>query len=352
MGHFLTGGWVNFRAARTSGERLAKRVTSLIDHYKNSGRICSHVIVITHSMGGLVTRAAVKVLDQQGAKDKVLGVIHGVQPVNGSPASYWRMKAGFERPEGITWKGKLATDVLGQTGRDVMAVLANIPGGFELLPSHTYRDNAGNPRWIQVVIEGTSIRFPAGGDVYEEIYKIDDKDDENYLRLVPDPAYLVGRRRNWTGRNLPRTVIKYNERVDAARSFHNKVGTESLVPAYVFWGNGMDTADTITFTGTQSDRGRFRAPWPVWKFGAGAFSLKITNASTVVTIRLENPNGDGDGTVSVSSGSALTNPQDDPSALPFAVAHEPAYQNRLVQEFVYEAIENMCEKKIKDRLGP
>lgn len=60
-------------------------------------RECNKVIIVTHSMGGLVARSACVL---HGAEGKVLGVIHGVQPSVGSPAAYWRMKAGFERPRG------------------------------------------------------------------------------------------------------------------------------------------------------------------------------------------------------------------------------------------------------------
>lgn len=83
-----------------SGAKLKEYIERLLEHYtelQNKSRTatqkrrCEKVILITHSMGGLVARSAC----QQGAESKVLGVIHGVQPVTGSPAAYWRMKAGF-----------------------------------------------------------------------------------------------------------------------------------------------------------------------------------------------------------------------------------------------------------------
>ena len=80
---------------RDSGAALAKYIDEVIQLYKSKGRICEQVILITHSMGGLVERAAVAL---HGAEAKVLGVIHGVQPAFGSPAAYSRMKGGFERP--------------------------------------------------------------------------------------------------------------------------------------------------------------------------------------------------------------------------------------------------------------
>lgn len=87
-------------------------------------------ILVTHSMGGLVARAAMKL---SGAEGQVFGVVHGVQPAYGAPAAYMRMKAGFE---GSDITGRIASRFLGPTGRDVTALLANAIGGLELLPDN------------------------------------------------------------------------------------------------------------------------------------------------------------------------------------------------------------------------
>lgn len=78
-----------------NGEILANFISKLIDSYKKIG-LCERVIIVTHSMGGLVARAACNLY---GAEKNVLGVIHTVQPASDSPAGYWRIKGGFERPE-------------------------------------------------------------------------------------------------------------------------------------------------------------------------------------------------------------------------------------------------------------
>ena len=59
-----------------AGKQLAAYIEEVIAFYKCQGRICEHVILITHSMGGLVARSACKL---HGAESKVLGVVHGVQ---------------------------------------------------------------------------------------------------------------------------------------------------------------------------------------------------------------------------------------------------------------------------------
>jgi len=83
---------------RFSGKQLTSYIDDVIQSYRDKKRRCDKVILISHSMGGLVARAACKLSE---AEARVLGVIHGVQPTNGSPAGYWRMKGGFERPHSI-----------------------------------------------------------------------------------------------------------------------------------------------------------------------------------------------------------------------------------------------------------
>ncbi|WP_455908694.1 PGAP1-like alpha/beta domain-containing protein, partial [Serratia proteamaculans] len=90
------------------------------------------VIIVTHSMGGLVARYASQV---SGAKDKILGIVHGVIPDLGSPAAYRRMKVGAKQ-EGM------AGAVLGNTAEELMPVLARAPAPLQLLPSAKYLSGA------------------------------------------------------------------------------------------------------------------------------------------------------------------------------------------------------------------
>lgn len=115
------------------------------------------VIVVTHSMGGLVSRALTEI--HQCAK--VLGVSHGVQPATGAPATYKRMRSGFEGVEQL---------FLGRNAADVVAILSQAPGGLELLPTADYND--GKP-WLKLRDRQTGkeiLALPQKGDPYEEIY--------------------------------------------------------------------------------------------------------------------------------------------------------------------------------------
>src|SRR4051812_6269596 len=100
---------------------IATRINQVMDDLNQSGYECNQVIVVTHSMGGLVGRALVHP-DYGNLQDKVLGIVHGVMPAIGAPAAYKRMRAGFE--DGGMMSGpeeSLAAKVAGNYGNEVTA---------------------------------------------------------------------------------------------------------------------------------------------------------------------------------------------------------------------------------------
>lgn len=116
-----------------SNAESAKRLKKLVEEtipafYKKQGRICDKVILMTHSMGGLVARYYTEVLE--GGK-KVYGVINAVQPSIGAAAAYTRMKCGNQ-------KNFIMDNVLGKDGAEMTAVLAQAPGPLQLLPGIEY----------------------------------------------------------------------------------------------------------------------------------------------------------------------------------------------------------------------
>jgi hypothetical protein len=150
-----------------SAEIVGNRIDQLIKDYQEKGYECTKVIVVTHSMGGLVGRALIHPSMAKRA-DKVLGIVHGVQPALGAPAAYRRMRCGFEEGE---WAINPAPKILGNFGSEITAVLANSAGGLELLPNCAY----GNG-WLQIKHNDQLVEsLPSRGDPYEEIYKLKDK---------------------------------------------------------------------------------------------------------------------------------------------------------------------------------
>ena len=183
--HVFGYNWLKDNAI--SAQELTEYIDNVLNTYKNKhgyGLAVEKVIIVTHSMGGLVARYAMnppKGVEFNGCQDKVLGVVHGVIPDLGSPAAYRRMKtgAGKEGNPGL---------VLGATAEKLMPVLARAPAPLQLLPYPSYKSP-----WLTIEGEGSypQKKEPQKGkpdpftdiylrnDVWWKLYKSDiiDSDD-------------------------------------------------------------------------------------------------------------------------------------------------------------------------------
>ena len=251
-----------------AGEHLTAYINRVIKDYCDAGRKCGKVLLVTHSMGGLVARSACLL---HGAKEKVLGVIHGVQPSNGSPTAYWRMKGGFERPHSIPdidlfqWfrnpvkmfnhqKGKLLNNikgpisawVLGTDGEEVTALLGNMPGGLQLLPNKQYVNNTGGGRWLELLDnDGNKAAFPIA-DPYKEIYR-----QENvYYRLVNPEWLSPGTKQGISLNDDLGSWDLYLGYLAEAEHFHDALANlnETVHPqTYQFYSSGIASPDRVVF---------------------------------------------------------------------------------------------------------
>jgi hypothetical protein len=109
------------------------------DHNRFQGGILAHAktdkcVIITHSMGGLVARAALKA--SKALQDRTLGVLHGVQPATGAPVMFRRLITGAFAP---CDDGHIVPMILGDAGDDFATLISVIPGALQLLPSDEYR---------------------------------------------------------------------------------------------------------------------------------------------------------------------------------------------------------------------
>ncbi len=163
--HAVGYNWL--QSNNVSVQRLVDKIDAITDFYKNTlNKDCEKVILVTHSMGGLVARACTQL---QGKSDKVLGVVHGVMPAIGAPATYKRMRAGFEGVEQV---------LLGRNAAEATAVLTQAPGPMELLPTAEYQAKlpSGAQHWLRAHYskgkagddEVTS--FLGEGDPYDTVY--------------------------------------------------------------------------------------------------------------------------------------------------------------------------------------
>jgi pimeloyl-ACP methyl ester carboxylesterase len=121
-----------------SARRLERRVDEIVKWWRTRKHECDGVILVTHSMGGLVGRACAK-----RNPDRILGVVHGVMPALGAPLAYRRLACGTEcgNPANDTldnYKAGKFADIAGRRPEDTTPVLSVSPGALELLPNQLH----------------------------------------------------------------------------------------------------------------------------------------------------------------------------------------------------------------------
>lgn len=114
-----------------SGALLAKRIQHVTQKHG-----AKQAILVTHSMGGLVARAACK---GSGAASMVKGVVHVVQPINGAVTAYRRFAEGMSLDRsGI--EGRVMAGILGGTWWGYAMIMSGTDGPLQLLPNQLYGD--------------------------------------------------------------------------------------------------------------------------------------------------------------------------------------------------------------------
>lgn len=130
-----------------SAKVIAERIRGLVKGYQQRGFKCDEVILITHSMGGLLARALIhpaygNLLNAPMLK--ILGMYHSAMPALGAAGAYKRMRFGFQEKPG--YASSVTASVLGIDGRHATAILANAPAPLEMMPGKAY--GAG---WLKLI---------------------------------------------------------------------------------------------------------------------------------------------------------------------------------------------------------
>lgn len=120
------------RTISHSATLLARRVRYVLDKHG-----ADKVVLVTHSMGGLVARYACAPAGC-GIGNLVKGVVHVVQPCNGAAVAYRRFVegVGVERSTGV--EGKIFGAILGGSWWGYTMVMSGTEGPLQLLPNHVY----------------------------------------------------------------------------------------------------------------------------------------------------------------------------------------------------------------------
>jgi pimeloyl-ACP methyl ester carboxylesterase len=211
---------------------LRDRIERTIRFWHDHKRKCSKVILVTHSMGGLVARACAKQIP-----DRILGVIHGVMPAFGAPACYRRIACGTE-----SWspsndsvdnkKAEFVAEILGGRPELTMPVMATAPGPLQLLPNHLY------PRpWLHICIVGRVNNKDVPRDVAHmsaansyDLYR----DMDSWYRMVDPKLVDPAGKYNGNEIELRRDVVTA---INSAEKFHQQTLDTYYHPrSYAFYG--------------------------------------------------------------------------------------------------------------------
>lgn len=236
-----------------SALQLEKRILSIIDSWRKTKRRCDKVILVTHSMGGLVARACAKRIP-----DQIAGVIHGVMPALGAPVAYRRIACGTESTSPGNgpvqdFEASRIAMILGQTAEKTTPVLSTAPGALELLPNHLYPQP-----WLHVrVIKSFGPPRGAGYGAKDDIARLREA-PEDYLHLpnarTPNPYDLYRDIKSWyrlINPSIADPAEKYVEKpggvelqirtaIATAEGFHRGLGDYYHPNSYVFYGDDQD----------------------------------------------------------------------------------------------------------------
>lgn len=303
-----------------SAERLRSKIREFTAYYRNKGRRCKKVILVTHSMGGLVARHYAEVL---GGSDDVLGIVHGVMPATGAAAAYKRVKAGTEGTAGL---------VLGDNAAEVTAVFAQAPGALQLLPSADY-----GMGWLKIRDYDRIVSLPKR-DPYEEIYLQRGK----WWGLIGDrflnplDRHKVTLDQDW--KMFKDLINRY------VKPFHDGISRKYHSYSYVFYGDDEHgkTWGDVTWTRTIGRNMDGSMPKLVpyvqnlaggqvqWDHGHGRQGVSIEGGlpGDSAYFVLQAPDETGDGTVPARSGKAPHGRKGVQACVPFSgFEHEAAYKD-------------------------
>lgn len=219
------GGYNWLQSNEDSGQDLIDYIEDVVlDHHRSQGQTAEKVILVTHSMGGLVGRAIARLHDY----GSLLGVVHGVMPATGAPATYHHCRCGYDGISQI---------ILGRNAKEVTAIVGNAPGALELLPSADYGEGRA---WLKLGgPEGSPSHALPVSDPYTEIYHC-----REWFGLVPeenlkmlDPAGLNDEPEFEGAPKKPFAQVDNN--ISNVKSFHESMFLK--YPKYAYAHYGADT---------------------------------------------------------------------------------------------------------------
>ncbi len=284
--HAMGYNWLQSNAQ--SACELAGRMRALMAHYRERGQAqgirCDHVLVYTHSMGGLVARALAHP-DMGGMGPSELGgVCFGAMPTHGAGTTYKRMRAGMAGEGGLA----LVRRILGSTAREMVPVVANASGPLELFPAAAYGEDWLRVRWVdaqgreqlQVLDLQRAVHDPGCW------WRVVHPDWVNPANQDPDRASFEA-----VGRRL-REAAAFHRRLASLSAFANSHASYGNDPSQKTWGNVTWACVEPLPACADPDPGS----WALVHDDAQG-SIRVRSGDAEFELRLQAPADAGDGTV-------------------------------------------------------
>jgi len=223
-----------------SATRLERRIGDILQWWRSRRHECDKVILVTHSMGGLVARACAKRIP-----DRILGVIHGVMPALGAPLAYRRLACGTEcdnpaNADFDNYKAGKFADIAGRRPEDTTPVLSIAPGALELLPNQLH------PKpWLHVGVKQNRSAGERKESAIDYLHLPNEsqpnpydlyRDMDSWYRLInprlADPANLY--------KKAAEVGKKINKAIFTAEKFHEWLSDYYHPTTYAFYGSDKE----------------------------------------------------------------------------------------------------------------
>jgi len=207
---------------RDSGTEIATRAKDILTKENDAQKF----ILISHSMGGLVTRSMLQ--NDAALSAKLLGIIHVMQPAVGAAVFYRRIYTGAISPQdGTGVAGAVLNRILGTSGDSFATVVSGLRGPTELMPTPDYTEDGTAGQWMHFFFGNPPVQVAVGGKaVGFQPYR------------EPDHPPGLGAPKTFSSVNI---ADELRNRVNQAEAFHTALGLFKHPNTWAIYSTGLET---------------------------------------------------------------------------------------------------------------
>lgn len=208
----------------TSGDAIMTRIAQILET-----EAADRYILLSHSMGGLATRAGL-MRDKAGVAGKLLGVCHIAQPVTGAAVAARRMFTGAT----FGGDGLAMMALLGNNRQKFATIASSLPGAIQLLPTQDFTNTGGGDWYTYKTFEQPDVNRAWRGSAFD-----------HYLKPQSPPGLLAPADSRHTIDPVPRREMV--RRISEARAFHGGLKLYKHAHTWTFYGDGNTTDTSVHF---------------------------------------------------------------------------------------------------------